>query len=84
LTWMGHSEAAAWWEHAKRHFDVPGQSQARADEKGRTWAAHIYRRDDHRILVVEAPRALGRPRPAPTDQLTTAFNDLDPGQPLGV
>lgn len=52
LEWLGHDGAQRWWEHAKRHFEVPGKSDAAPDEAGQTWAAHIYRRDAGRLLVV--------------------------------
>lgn len=54
LEWLDHDGAQSWWEHAKNHFEVPGKSIAVPDEAGRTWAAHIYRRDVARLLVVRS------------------------------
>ena len=53
LRWLSGREAAAWWTHAKGHFEVPGKSSAEPDSSGRTWAAHIFKRGDDRLLVVE-------------------------------
>jgi hypothetical protein len=54
LLWMHGDAAQQWWAHAKRHFDVPGTSDAEPDQANRTWSAHIWQRGDARLAVFEA------------------------------
>ena len=53
VVWMSGDEAQRWWAHARRHFDVPGTSDAEPDDTNRTWSAHIWERGDRRLLVFE-------------------------------
>ena len=53
LIWMVGDDAQQWWAHAKRHFEVPGISHSEPDELNRTWTAHIWQRDDARLVVFE-------------------------------
>lgn len=56
LTWMSGQPSQEWWAHAKRHFDVPGITDAEPDDSNLTWAAHIWQRDESRLLVFETHR----------------------------
>lgn len=53
ITWMSGDASQAWWAHAKRHFEVPGESDAEPDTQNRTWSAHVWQRGDERVLVFE-------------------------------
>jgi hypothetical protein len=50
---MSAQEMAAWWDHARRHFEVPGSKSGSPDERGLTWTAHLWRRGHDRLIVFE-------------------------------
>ena len=53
IRWMTAEQTRAWWDHANDHFEVPGRTIAGADDQGRTFAVHIWRRADARLIVFE-------------------------------
>jgi len=53
VRWMLGEEMSLWWKHARNHYEVPGHERARADEPGRWWTAHLWRRGDLRLIVFE-------------------------------
>ena len=53
LRWLTADEARTLWDHARAHFEVPGITAAVPDHQGRTWGAHVFRREDDRLLVFE-------------------------------
>lgn len=53
VRWMSAQEMAAWWDHARRHFEVPGSKSGSPDERGLTWTAHLWRRGHDRLIVFE-------------------------------
>ncbi|MGY4644211.1 hypothetical protein [Cellulomonas sp. URHB0016] len=40
---LSRRESAAYWRHAERHFEVPGQSGAEPEGDGLTYAAQVWR-----------------------------------------
>ena len=54
MQWLDASEARLWWSHARRHLEVPGQHGASPDAEGLTWGAHLWRREDDRLLGFES------------------------------
>ncbi len=53
LRWLAADQARTLWDHLREHFEVPGIAAAAPDEQGRTWGAHVFRREDDRLLVFE-------------------------------
>lgn len=53
VTWLTASEARQLWQHARRHFEVPGRSAAVPDEEGLTYGAKLWRREQDRLLMLQ-------------------------------
>jgi hypothetical protein len=53
MQWLDAREAQVWWSHARRHLEVPGQHGASPDAEGLTWGAHLWHREDDRLLGFE-------------------------------
>jgi hypothetical protein len=53
VTWLTASEARDLWQHARRHFEVPGRFAAAPDDEGLTYAAKLWRREQDRLLMLQ-------------------------------
>ena len=54
MVWLDADDVRRWWAGARRSLERRGQYAADPDEHGLTWGAHLWRRDDQRLLGFEA------------------------------
>lgn len=50
--WLSQDDARALWSRIRQHFEVPG-GPAEPDAEGLTYAAHVWRHEDRRLLGFE-------------------------------